>query len=145
VRARSLTSVVTVQSFDWRTLIALKTIAPEIATSCLTITSTSMNTLAPRDGKPSPWLAGLDPSQFAGSVPKTVKAAGCNIWSPFWRNIDAATVSEAQALGLRVLPWTINTSADMAAVIALGVDGLITDYPDRAISVLAEKNILIAR
>ena len=45
-------------------------------------------------------------------------------------------MKKAQALGLQVIPWTTNTDAEMTAVIEAGVDGLITDYPDRALPVL---------
>jgi glycerophosphoryl diester phosphodiesterase len=38
-----------------------------------------------------------------------------------------------------VLPWTVNNPAEMAHLIDMGVDGLITDYPDRALPVLAAK------
>ena len=134
----------TLQSFDWRTLILSRKLAPEIATSCLTIDTANTSTLRAVDGKPSPWLGGLDPATY-GSVPRLVQAAGCAAWSPFWRNIDAALVGQAHALGLKVLPWTINGASDMSAVIAMGVDGLITDYPDRAHKVLAEKGIVFAR
>jgi glycerophosphoryl diester phosphodiesterase len=40
-------------------------------------------------------------------------------------------VRAASALGLQVLPWTVNEAADMDKLIAWGVDGIITDYPDR--------------
>jgi glycerophosphoryl diester phosphodiesterase len=36
------------------------------------------------------------------------------------------------ANGMRVIPWTINTTAQMKQFIAMGVDGIITDYPNRA-------------
>ena len=136
---------VTLQSFDWRTLIVSRRLAPDIATACLTIDTANTSTLRPVEGKPSAWLGGLDPATFGGSVPQLVKAAGCSKWSPFWRNIDAAVVKEAQALGLKVIPWTINLPADMASVIGAGVDGLITDYPDRALKLLAEKGIAVGR
>lgn len=136
---------VTLQSFDWRTLFVVRKLAPDIATACLTIDTANTSTLRAADGRPSPWLGGLDPATFGGSVPRLVKAAGCATWSPFWRNVDAAVVKDAQSLGLRVVPWTVNVPADMAAVITYGVDGLITDYPDRAHKVLAEKGIALAR
>ena len=50
-------------------------------------------------------------------------------------------VKEAQTLGLKVVPWTVNVPAEMARLIDLGVDGLITDYPDRALPVLAAKGL----
>jgi glycerophosphoryl diester phosphodiesterase len=42
---------------------------------------------------------------------------------------------------LRILPWTVNDPGDMARLIDLGVDGLITDYPDRLRQVLAAKGM----
>jgi glycerophosphoryl diester phosphodiesterase len=72
-------------------------------------------------------------------VPRLAKEAGCAVWSPFWRNVTAENIKEAQALGLKVLPWTVNNPAEMAHLIDMGVDGLITDYPDRALPVLAAK------
>ncbi len=144
VRRAGVSDRVTLQSFDWRTLLVSKRLAPEIARSCLTIDTPTTSTLRNAvDGTPSPWLGGLDLA--SGSIVDLVAAAGCTTWSPFWRNLDTAAVVRAHASGLKVVPWTINQPADMATVIALGVDGLITDYPERAHKVLAEKNIEIAR
>ena len=50
-------------------------------------------------------------------------------------------VAEAHALGLKVLPWTVNAPGDMAMLIDLKVDGLITDYPDRGLAVVADKGL----
>jgi glycerophosphoryl diester phosphodiesterase len=94
-------------------------------------------------GRPSPWLGGLDLAAHGGSVPRLAKAAGCATWSPFWRNVTAENVKEAQALGLKVVPWTVNAAAEMARLVDLGVDGLITDYPDRALPVLAGKGLKV--
>ena len=55
--------------------------------------------------------------------------------------MTAASVAEAHALGLKVLPWTVNDPRDMARLIEMSVDGLITDYPDRARRVMADKGI----
>ena len=90
---------------------------------------------------PPPWLAGFDRRVSDGSLPRTAKAAGCRTWSPFWRNVTNANVVESHALGLQVLPWTVNDPRDMARLIEQGVDGLITDYPDRARRVMADKGI----
>lgn len=54
---------------------------------------------------------------------------------------DAPRRGTAHALGLTVLPWTVNDPADIAAQIDAGADGIITDYPDRARSVMAGKGI----
>jgi glycerophosphoryl diester phosphodiesterase len=64
-------------------------------------------------------------------VPKLVKAAGGSVWSPDYRDLDAARVKEAQALGLRVVPWTVNEPDDIRRVLGMGVDGIISDRPDR--------------
>ncbi len=131
----------TLQSFDWRNLIEARKLAPEIATACLTIESNNFDTVQRASGRPSPWLGGLDLAAHGGSVPRLVKAAGCATWSPFWRNVTAENVKEAQALGLKVVPWTVNVPAEMGRLIDLGVDGLITDYPDRGLQVLASKGL----
>jgi glycerophosphoryl diester phosphodiesterase len=131
----------TIQSFDWRGLIEARRLAPETATGCLSIESNSMDTVGRASGRPSPWLAGLDLTAHGGSVPRLAKEAGCAAWSPFWRNVTAENVKEAQALGLKVLPWTVNNPTEMTRLIDMGVDGLITDYPDRAQSILAAKGL----
>ena len=131
----------TIQSFDWRGLIEARRLAPEIATGCLSIESNNMDTVGRASGQPSPWLAGLDLAPQGGSVPRLAKQAGCAVWSPFWRNVTAENVKEAQALGLKVLPWTVNNPSEMTRLIDMGIDGLITDYPDRAQSVLAAKGL----
>jgi glycerophosphoryl diester phosphodiesterase len=141
IRKAGLASDATIQSFDWRTLVAAKKRAPEIATVCLTIESEREDTVRRRAEAPSPWLAGLDLRTVDGSLPRLVKAAGCATWSPFWRNVTKANVEESHALGLAVLPWTVDDPRDMARLIDLGVDGLITDYPDRARRVMADKGI----
>jgi len=50
-------------------------------------------------------------------------------------------MAEAQRLGLKVLPWTVNDPADMARLVDWRVDGIITDYPDRLRKLLAEKGL----
>lgn len=129
----------TLQSFDWRTLVEAKRLAPELKTACLTTEGGNGDTVKPDASGTSPWHAGLVLAQHDGSVPKLVKAAGCDTWSPFWRNVTVERIREARALGLAVLPWTVNEPADMATLIDAGVDGLITDYPDRARTVLGAK------
>lgn len=54
-----------------------------------------------------------------------------DLYSPDYRLVDAALVAAAHARGLQVVPWTVNDLEEMRRLKALGVDGLITDYPDR--------------
>ena len=131
IRKAGLTRRATIQSFDWRTLQIAQREAPEIVTVHLTSQQGAGDSV--QVGKPgaSPWLAGLDVDDYAGSVPKLVKAAGGTVWSPNFRDITEVLVREAQSLGLKVVPWTVNDEADLTRLVDWRVDGLITDYPDR--------------
>jgi len=73
--------------------------------------------------------------------PHLVAAAGCQVWSPLYRNAKPDDIAAARRLRLKILPWTVNERADMERLIALGVDGLITDYPDRLRALMAEREI----
>lgn len=142
IRAEGVVARTTVQSFDWRTLLEVKRLAPEIATACLTIETPNMDTVRRTTG-PSPWHGGLDLAAHGGSLPKLVKAAGCGTWSMFWRNLTPELVKEAKALGLAVLPWTVNEPGEMNRLIDMGVDGIITDYPDRLREVVAGRGLTL--
>ena len=126
VRTFGVASRVTIQSFDWRTLALAQKAAPRIPTVYLTAAGTSPHNIAPA----SPWMAGHDLTAHGGSVPRTIKAAGGAIWSPYHGDLTEAAVREAQALGLKVVVWTVNAESDMRRLIAWGVDGIISDYPD---------------
>ena len=141
VRSAGLAHRTTLQSFDWRTLIAARKLAPEIETVCLTYEKTLQDRSDGGTRRPSAWLAGLDPAAYGGSVPNLVAAAECGTWSPYFRELSPSAVAEAHALGLKVVPWTVNTRDDLARLIDMKVDGLITDYPDRAREVMAAKGL----
>jgi glycerophosphoryl diester phosphodiesterase len=138
VREAGMTERVEVLSFDWRTLVEVKKLAPQIRTTCITQSTQNLD-----NARNAAWTAGLEISRHDGSVPKLVQAAGCNTWSSFFRNLTPASIAEGKALGLTVLPWTVNDPADMARLIDWKVDGLITDYPDRARKVMADKGIAL--
>jgi glycerophosphoryl diester phosphodiesterase len=135
VRTAGVAERTVVQSFYWRVLERVRSVAPEIVTACLTTERDWLNNIARNTPGPSPWT-GLDVSAHNGSVPRMVKASGCGIWSPHYGEVNKALVEEAQALGLKVIVWTVNATESMSALIALGVDGIITDYPDRLLNVL---------
>jgi glycerophosphoryl diester phosphodiesterase len=127
----------TLQSFDWRTLAVAARDAPDLARAYLTIERGNGDNVWKGRGV-SPWT-GLDAAAHGNSTPRLVRAAGGTIWSPFFRDLTDAAFAEAKGLGLTVIPWTVNEPADMARLVDLGVDGLISDYPDRLRGVLAVK------
>ena len=55
-----------------------------------------------------------------------------DIWSPYFLHLNEEKVKKLQRLGIKVIPWTVNEPEDMKSVKAMGCDGLITDYPNRA-------------
>lgn len=134
VRDAGVLDRVILQSFDWRTLQVARRLEPKLATACLTTESGIANV---RDAAGT-WTAGLRLADH-GSVPRLVKAAGCAVWSPNFRHLDEAAVGDAQALGLQVIPWTVNQPAEMARLLDWKVDGLITDFPDRLRELMASR------
>lgn len=144
IRDNGMAGRATIQSFDWRTLAIVQKEAPQIATSYLTSQQQALDNIEAGRREDSPWTAGI---RFAdhGSVPRMVKAAGGKIWSPNYLDLTEASVKEAKSLGLTVLPWTVNDRADMERLIDWGVDGLITDYPDRLREVMAAKGLPLPR
>jgi glycerophosphoryl diester phosphodiesterase len=141
IRDAGLEKRVSVQSFDWRTLVALKRIAPEIVRVCLTAEALTFDTIQRGQPGPSPWTAGFDIKNHGGSVVRLAGATNCPVWSPLHRNVNSEEIAVAHQLWMAVIPWTVNERADMERLIALGVDGIITDYPDRLRAVMAEKNM----
>ena len=112
--------------------------APGIRTSYLTANQSWLSNLQTDVEGASPWLGGLDIDDFDGSAPRAIKAAGGDIWSSYHKEVDAAVIKQAQALGLQVNVWTVNDASRMRELIAMGVDGIITDYPDRLRQVALE-------
>jgi glycerophosphoryl diester phosphodiesterase len=141
IRDAGMESRTTIQSFDWRTLSIVRRIAPEMATVALTDQQPGDDTIQAGRAGPSPWLGGLDVDDFGGSVPKLVHASGARVWSPNYQDLDARLVKEARGLGLAVVPWTVNEPPEMRRVLDLGVDGMISDRPDRLRSELEAKGI----
>jgi glycerophosphoryl diester phosphodiesterase len=132
---------VMIQSFDWRTLLLVQQQAPTIPTVYLTLQRGSAPTIAL--DKASSWTAGYSPADHGGSLPRTIKAAGGAVWSPYFGDVTAALVTEAHTLGLRVVVWTVNKPDDMARMIEIGVDGIISDRPDLLRQVAGEKGIAL--
>jgi glycerophosphoryl diester phosphodiesterase len=144
IEREGMASRVIIQSFDWRALKAVQKLAPKIPTSYLSAQQRFLDNIARGPSGDSAWTASVQFSDH-GSIPKMVKAAGGAIWSPYFPELNAALVKEAQALGLRVIPWTVNKTEEMVRLIDWGVDGLITDRPDYLREVMAEKKLPLPR
>ena len=120
IRKAGVASRSAIQSFDWRTLAVVQAEAPEIATVHLT-------------------------GQKLADAPRKVAEAGGRIWSPNFNAVDAARMKEARALGLQVVVWTVNEPAQIAAMLALGVDGIISDRPDLAREEMSRRGMKLPR
>lgn len=68
------------------------------------------------------------------SVEKNLEELGFtpDIYSPYYRLLGKERIAELHQKGMKVIPWTVNAPDDMRRLLSDGVDGLITDYPDRA-------------
>lgn len=111
IRKYKLEKRIILQSFDFRTLVAMKKVAPEIRLSALTET---------------------DQRDF----PAIAAKARAGIISPEFHLVTAAKVAVAHAAGLQVVPWTANTPADWERLIQAKVDAIITDDPEDLIAYL---------
>ncbi len=142
VRRTGTESLVEILAFDWRVLRAAQRLLPRVATTALTEQQPGKDTV--RIGSPpSPWLGGLDPELFGGSITRLVNASGAGTWGPDYLDLDAQRVREAHALGLRVVPWTVNASADMERLLAFQVDGMVSDRPDVLRALLEKKAMAV--
>lgn len=130
----------TLQSFDWRTLVEAKMLLPKLRTVALAQNATIF--------PGTPWTAGVTfstPNPMTGEVAQAAKSIGASILSPNYGNTPDSLIAESHALGLPVIPWTINDTPSMAQAIDRGVDGIITDYPDRLRAVMAAKGMKLPR
>jgi glycerophosphoryl diester phosphodiesterase len=155
IRRARLLRQVTIQSFDWGALIRMRKVEPRLPLVALT------NYDFLQTGQPgrSPWLGGLDIDDFGGDPLKAVKSFGAAAFSPvhgFPQNgkvtdpayrpyVTKTMVGEAHRLGLEVIPWTVDDPPTMQKLIDDGVDGIITDYPDRLRTVMAANGFTLPR
>jgi glycerophosphoryl diester phosphodiesterase len=103
---------VILQSFDFRTLVAMRKLAPEIRLSALT----------EKDERPFTEIAR--------------EAANAEIVSPEFHLVTAEKVAAAHRAGIQVVPWTANLPADWDKLIAARVDAIISDDPAALIEYL---------
>jgi glycerophosphoryl diester phosphodiesterase len=106
-----------------------------------------MATLRPacaRASIPTNFAAG-EVAEFVGRVSEGrmdgYRPAGtCLQIPPAWRGIPlitAQSIDAAHAIGVEVHAWTINDRAEMTRLLALGVDGIMSDFPALARDVIA--------
>ena len=125
---------VTLRAFDWEFLVRMKELDPSIETIALYSeqpswgTSDATTLWLDRDG-PSPWLAGLDIHDFGGDPILAAHSLGIDNVSPFFKEITKELTDEAHELGMKVVPWTVNSIEDMETLYDMGVDGMTTDRP----------------
>ena len=133
-RAGALDRVI-FESFDWRGPRHLRRLRPDLPLAWLTRPETVAAAAL--------WWDGPRPEDFAGSVPRAVAAEGGQIWAPEYRDLTGDAIAEAHGLGLAVYAWTVNAAEDMARLIGWGIDGIITDRPDRARAMLAAAGLAL--
>jgi glycerophosphoryl diester phosphodiesterase len=142
-RASGALGRLAVRSFDWRGLTWLRRRFPDVPLRWLTDADTQ--------AQAELWWDRPGPAAFGGSTPRAVAAAAAEgdppAWTPVWApdhaGLRADHIAEANALGLRVVPWTVNEPADMARLIGWGVAGLCTDRPDLARHAIAEAGLAL--
>jgi glycerophosphoryl diester phosphodiesterase len=115
IRAHKLEKRIILQSFDWRTLVAMRKLAPEIRLSALT---------------------DKDTRDFAAIAKE---AANAEIVSPAASLVTPEKVAAAHAAGIQVVPWTANTKPEWDRLIAAKVDAIISDDPAALIAYLRTK------
>ncbi|MGV9929472.1 glycerophosphodiester phosphodiesterase family protein [Streptomyces olivaceoviridis] len=156
IHASGIEDQVTIQSFDWGALKEMHKLAPKYPLVALT------NYDFLQVGKPgaSPWLGGIDADDYDGDFVKAAAAVpGVTALSPvygfpqdgvvsdpdFRFYVDGKMVSEAHKRGLKVVPWTCDDPATIEALMDMGIDGIITNYPNRVRDIMAERGMRLPK
>ena len=114
VKKHEMQEAVIIQSFDEGFLNILKHKYPEVKTSYLIHKTTFWEALRRLNFTP-------------------------DVIGPYYKQLKTIQqVEELHALGYKVIPWTINSKKMIKELIGMGVDGIITDYPERALSLKKE-------
>lgn len=117
IRHYRLESRIVFQSFDFRILVAMRKLAPELRLSALT-----------ED----------DPRAFTEIAGEAGRAG---IVAPFHPLVTPAKVAAAHAAGIQVIPWTANTPAEWDRLIEAGVDAIISDDPAELLAHLKRRGL----
>jgi glycerophosphoryl diester phosphodiesterase len=124
------------QSFDWRTLQIARRLQPDLRRVALG----DATTILPG----SKWTAGIPipANAFDGPLARIVAdQLHAQVISLDATVLTDRLIRKSHRRGLAVIPWTVNDPAQMGALIDRGVDGLITDYPDRLRTVMASRHL----
>ena len=156
VREAGLLDQVTIQSFDWGALMRMREVEPALPIIALT---NGQQFLQAGQSGASPWLGGRDIDDFDGDLVAAAHSFGADAISPVHGDpqngkvgdpgyvpyTTREMVEDAHAVGMRVIPWTVDDPATMQSLIDIGVDGLITDYPDRLRDVMADNGFKLPK
>ncbi len=135
IKKYDLEDTVMVQSFNWETLKIVKKMDPKITTVALIQSLYYEQTM---------WTGGLKLSDFEGDPVKMAKSLGVDVISPYYKECTLNMIKRSHAYGMLVVPWTINDESQMRKFISMGVDGIITDYPDILRETLISEGIKIS-
>lgn len=136
IQSSGLMDRTTVQSFDWSALNLVQELEPRLVVVALAADAGSLG--AGTMGRAAQ-LGGIDIDDHSGSLVRAAAAQGYDVVSPRASMVTGEMVREAREEGLRVIPWTVNTVPEMKRLMALGVDGMITDYPSRLRAVMEDQ------
>ena len=141
VRAAGLTDRTLLHSFDWALLAECRRQAPDMPISFLT----QLHENADDVGEDSALPVTPDLDRPGASVPDEVSRAGGSLWCPHFSEITTDDLARARELDLCVAVWTVNEAEDIDAMIDLGVDAIVTDYPGRVQRRLSDRGYRWAR
>jgi glycerophosphoryl diester phosphodiesterase len=132
IRDSNLANKVLLHSFDWLLLSECKKKDPEIITSFLT-----KKGYQDRIENHHPLQVFMqDAANHSNAVPEKINALGGSVWCPYFKDITQDRLLSARENNLIVIVWTLNERDDIEAMIDLGVDAIVTDYPPRVMSAL---------
>ena len=126
-----------IHSFDWHLLNQVRAIDSDQKIWHLTSQLDSFNTVA--GGGSENWTGGFQIGDYGNSIPRMIKAAGGSVWNSDYQSLDAQSIAQAHDLNLKVYAWTVNDAENFESLYESGIDGIITDYPDRLVQYLAER------
>ena len=135
IREANLSNKVLLHSFDWLLLSEFKKKDPKITTSFLTKKGYQNES---ENYYPSQVFM-QDAAGYSNSVPEKISALGGSVWCPYFKDITRDRLLSARENNLIVVAWTLNELDDIDAMIELGVDAIVTDYPPRVMSALRAK------